>query len=965
MKFDIFGKLIAWFKKIFRIFQRKESQSETRPIIVQKIDSEKAIEEKPFEGKQIRRKEVKRDNLHIQLSEFERKKEDVEKKEEISKKLIETPIEEAQEKTETGEYSKIFEGEGKEIEVKDELTAEKLEEKKREGIVEKKKVEKLEEKEVRKKVKPYKKKFPTEPARKRKKLPVGKQKTPPAVSREVDLGERRPTKQKRDLSPQEERERKSTEPSTRVAAPFVEVNFDEAKVFFVIPKQRIPKQSRSITDSSQEQWTYHVKLNDDEKIFQANILEREKYLEIEEKRIELEKPIQTFEVVFPPILNRTFFYKHHGDFIYVFTPIGNDLGKMYYLYHMDRKNPLPKRGIWLLLKEDFELSNKPDVIEERWIWENYQPSYINLKKVNELIVRNRHTGQEERIPCENTFTIEGEELIEDDLKERAPFFTGKSIKIKAPRINPFGWVVWIQNKQADYRIVTENWNGEEELKLELPDDLPCECGEFQIDICEKNEGVPVETLFFRYVPFLQLEYPKEPIVPSYYGHGTESIKVVLGSDFREWELKTHEDNESIENGYLVELPPERDVLHFSINKRNRPETEVRFQITIPRVKWKISNQEIWNDKPLQIKRDELVSGSELYLIVCTNSRTAINLSAILESDDQRLQEGRFSKKGDVKYFLLLNEFYETISNNWSKLTLKVGIDKKMWFDAIHFSPNIKQLERVLDILKSMGYHDIPDFGKTLEQEYQIAEVIIEEKLNNVKEVCEYITKKSESRIYRDLLRQAQEHSAQNNHIDAISNYGEIINNFRGEMRERLKSLRDEIEKIKESNRAIEIFSNEFIKDMVKIEEICSMCPLQKNDVETFYEITEKVTQDIGIIKYKLNKFWALFIFDIKNPGYIKYLSEKWKFFKDRDGSLDNISDDFDEKYIFEPLRENDEIRRAIFRFYIPNSLNDLNLDFRLNLGGFAQRDKELAKNDAKKFLDKLLKIKKRYKMSLR
>jgi len=57
MKFSIFSRLIAWFKKIFRIYQKKGSQFEVQSEIEQKIDTEKMVKEESREEKQVAVKE--------------------------------------------------------------------------------------------------------------------------------------------------------------------------------------------------------------------------------------------------------------------------------------------------------------------------------------------------------------------------------------------------------------------------------------------------------------------------------------------------------------------------------------------------------------------------------------------------------------------------------------------------------------------------------------------------------------------------------------------------------------------------------------------------------------------------------------------------------------------------------------------------------------------------------------------
>jgi hypothetical protein len=237
---------------------------------------------------------------------------------------------------------------------------------------------------------------------------------------------------------------------------------------------------------------------------------------------------------------------------------------MYYLYDKNGNiNPLPKRDIWILLNEGSELLTEPDVVEEKWIWEEYKPFRVDLSKINALVVKNRVSG-EKRLSLQSTFRVQGEQLVEDDFKKEFPLFADKTLEIMAPYENQSGWNVWIQNKFAKF-----------------------DCGEFQVDICQPNTRIPDETLFFRWMPCIELDYPKELIIPnSKLGHTPSTISVKLDS-YSEWELKHKEGQEFKlrQRGFFqIELPPDDDTLRFSIAKTNRPESTVNFQIIVPRVK---------------------------------------------------------------------------------------------------------------------------------------------------------------------------------------------------------------------------------------------------------------------------------------------------------------------------------------------------------------------------------------------
>ncbi len=555
----------------------------------------------------------------------------------------------------------------------------KKEKEAKEEPMSKKEVHKEKKKKRERKGKPQKKKYPTEPAKEVKKTIGERQKEYPSGQKEVDLGKRRRESRIKksdilEVIPQEKKE-EPIRPSTRVMAPFVEIDLGKAKVFLIIPKQSFGSAGESIP---QKQLNYLVRLNNEEKTFQVDVAGREGYLEIAEKRIELEKPIQNFEIIFPQELGgRSYCYRHQDDFIYVFTGAGEDLGRMCYLYDKNGNiKPLPQKEVWVLLREDFELGIEPNVVEDTWIWESYRLMSVDLKNVSKLIIKNRDTGEEKIMHCESAFSVDGEGVFYDDFGEQSPIFTGNSIEIKAPMEKKEGWIVWIQNKQG-YKIVSDNWSGEEPLKLKPDRDLLCECGEFQVDICELD-GESVATLFFRYVPSLRLNYPKELIIPDFKkGHRIEKIEVSLPDP--NWEVETPQRIKPALQGYQIDLPPEKDTLTFSIFKRDRPETRTNFRITIPRLKWRTSRRLDWVDKPLSLKREELALGEDFYLYVNTNSLIArYDVLAVLEAGGRRLQESEFARRGRI-YYLLLNQFYDTIKENKNEIMLKIKIlkDKKI------------------------------------------------------------------------------------------------------------------------------------------------------------------------------------------------------------------------------------------------------------------------------------------------
>jgi len=700
MKFSIFSKFIAWFKKIFGIYHKKGSQFEIyleteqgreTGVVVKEIrnaiEAEAPTKLKKAEGKlgKIEKREAKKKEVKRERSEaatIDAKK--IIKEEAREERQV--VIKEGKKGTLHIQHTGVdFKGEGKDGERKggkgiyrefiDKKEEGYREEKKKREVVEKKDGKKLEGEKERKKKrgKPYKKKPPTEPVKVLKKSTGEKQKAYPPRQKKVDLGKRRQVKQIKptDISAgiktyQERKKEKLTEHSTRVMAPFVELDIDNAKTFLVIPKQRI-----RLENFPKKQLAYKIHLNDEVKELLVETVNSGECLEIAEKRIELEKPIQNFEVIFPSELgNRTYRYKHQDDFIYVFIAVGNNLGRMHYLYDINGNiNPLPQKEIWILLKEDLELGMEADVIGDIWVWENYGPLCVNLKNVSKLVVKDRNTNEEKVIPCESTFSMDSEEVVYDDFGEQSPIFTGNSIEIEAPIMNEEGWRVWIQNKQAVYKIVSDNWSGKDPLKLKLDRDIPCECGEFQVDICEQN-GESVATLFFRYIPSLRLNYPRGLITPDFKeGHKIEKIEVL----FRDpgcWEIETSQQVESTSNGYEIYLPSEKDTLKFSISKKGKPETKSNFRITIPRLKWRTSRQADWIDRPFYLKRSDLIPGENFNFFLRTSTSKSYNFLMVLEAEGRKIQQQRLLHKGK-DYLLELNQFYDTLKDARGKIIMKL------------------------------------------------------------------------------------------------------------------------------------------------------------------------------------------------------------------------------------------------------------------------------------------------------
>lgn len=550
--------------------------------------------------------------------------------------------------------------------------------------------------------KPYKKKSPTEEDK--EELPTVKRKLPGYKQRKtIHLGNtqrrRRSLIGKQRKTTSDENIEKETadkvteekEFATIVESPFVEIDLVNAEVYLSLPRQQFKADT---VDETPQQTSYSIDLNGQKQEVLVRITtDRDGLMFVEEKRILLKEPLVKFQITFPDeIQGGEYNYNHYDKGLYAFIAIGNNRGRMYYLFDKDGNgNPLPQRVIWVLLHEEFILQTilgPSDITDERWIWDRYKPFRIDLREISALVIRNRRSSKEKSFFLQSTFCVEGEQLIEDDFKKECPLFTGKILNLVAPYENQSGWNVWVIHKVVGGRMVSENWSGVNSLTLRLPDDLPCEFGEFQLDICQQNTRISDETLFFRFMSCFELNYPKELIIPNpRLGHPNSTISVKLDND-NEWELQHKEGLEfkltQRNNIYEIELPPEEDILRFSIFKTTKPESICNFQVTLPRLKWKTSIQKGWSSKTQNIVRKDLKSGEPFYLRIQTNDfDNKYNLSALLETKGQKLQEGKFIQTG-IEYSLELNQFYDTIKQNKDELSLRVEIygDKQNYLNEI-------------------------------------------------------------------------------------------------------------------------------------------------------------------------------------------------------------------------------------------------------------------------------------------
>jgi len=454
-----------------------------------------------------------------------------------------------------------------------------------------------------------------------------------------------------------------------VARPFMELNIDSKAISIVLPEQRVKP------DGSEQAFTelnYRLKINDEWQDIPARAILKKECLNVCEQVICSEKPIKEFEVAFPDRFKRRYQYKHEDGRFYFFFAVGNDLGRL--LYSTER---LPRRLIWILLTGKYEIVEYNAIRHEGIyydIWGKYKPFLVDLRNMDILTIKNKETQEKIEFHCDPSFNLTGDYLVEDDFKLECPLFRGDNLKINAPYENEDGWSVWIQNKIAGSRLISKKWTGSEPLALDCSKDLPCDFGEFQIDFVGHNENIN-DTLFFRWIPSIELNYPKDLVIPDCEtGHAEISVALVLDKN-KEWKLKDDNGNEinSKQAGcYELCIISQKERCCFSVGMR-QGEVTLRLGVRIPRLKWKLSNQEKWHDKTLSIKKTDLLPEKLLDLLICTNDcnkEYEFTGSLEIKEQAQKVQTETIKRKG-IFYAVNINQFYDTIRHYNSNLILKV------------------------------------------------------------------------------------------------------------------------------------------------------------------------------------------------------------------------------------------------------------------------------------------------------
>ncbi|MDO8550675.1 MAG: hypothetical protein Q7S39_11075, partial [Ignavibacteria bacterium] len=183
----------------------------------------------------------------------------------------------------------------------------------------------------------------------------------------------------KDDNPKTNKERQQNDKPLAIKSPFIELNLDEATIDLVLPQQYV---KNGPSNNSKNRISYLVTIENLEKERSAKLKQRRNgKLFVEEIKIPIEKPIEKFEVSFPEELeSRNYTYKNDGrKHLYVFSSKGDKKAKMDYLYNeKGEKNFLPRKILWILLHENFEIELKKELEYERYFWDSYKLCHLNL-----------------------------------------------------------------------------------------------------------------------------------------------------------------------------------------------------------------------------------------------------------------------------------------------------------------------------------------------------------------------------------------------------------------------------------------------------------------------------------------------------------------------------------------------------------------------------------------------------------
>ncbi|MHA1427878.1 MAG: hypothetical protein ACTSQI_17995, partial [Candidatus Helarchaeota archaeon] len=450
----------------------------------------------------------------------------------------------------------------------------------------------------------------------------------------------------------------------RIETPYVELNLVENCVELVIPKQKL-KKGVPILKSRE------FKLNEDTMPLEVDSNEDGEYIQKEAKRYKIDNQLIGFEI--PQYLKR-FSYIHQDQVIYFFRRSRN-------IYKLEYSTDLSNGDYIILLDPDWEILTSVKEDYNKWFWGKYEPFKIHLSKDSGLLIRHKEKGDKKTFKGITYFKILSENKIGDKFLDSSPlFFSKKPIRIRSETKLAENLLVWIQPSQFSGQKKKIEWKPFKGNLLIRPEDLPAPLGEFQVDIWEEGESFSIDRLYFRYIPFIRIEYPRKLIIPNWKeGYDVMEVKISVQESFYvEADFHVEREHSASYSSYTIKVPPKNVSLDLNIKKRDFSSQELAIRIELSKIRWKLLGQSQWQSKILVLNSEDIKSGviNDLEVQI-TDEDSEYRVQAFLKNDQNSVQEDNLRKrKNKNEYTLHLTQFADTIARFSSDMSLELVISTK-------------------------------------------------------------------------------------------------------------------------------------------------------------------------------------------------------------------------------------------------------------------------------------------------
>ena len=527
----------------------------------------------------------------------------------------------------------------------------------------------------------------------------------------------------------------------RVQSPRVEVDPFAGEVALIVPSQNVPVEeyrddpNPSVTISVDGQKT-GLSLKDTE--------QDDQQVTLAELRLPLPRRFKQLSIRFPECLKeRVYDFRWQTPAVYVFEPRSEGLPRLLQVFQGNGGiNRLPRRELWLLVREGLQLSE--DILLEEYsttAWETYHPCLVDLSQVDALELRDGTDEYVVRMQTRWQLELTGT-VLDDSLFDTLPAYTDAcSVAIPTGCEND----VKISIRSTDRRLekVLELKPEKNSGRLDLAPLLGQHDCEIQIDAVSVSGPHDWESRKFRWLPSIEaIECPLQNIlVPGGNGHGKQRVVVQRRSIDRK--LVPTPEIEPYYGGsgslhYL--LDSNCDELKLGIGNSQRVELCFR----LPRLRWRLSEgtgDKQWTDRPVPLQREHfsLARSCKLVFGVSGWARIPAGASIALKNREHMLQETRVRRERQAD-IAILSEFCDTVREHRESLQL-----------VLIWPTDDSKAEHVVAGVEPIGYRCKWCEDQTLDSREEIGEHVIGAHLS---EVFQHLTYEQIQKRYAPELPQA-------------------------------------------------------------------------------------------------------------------------------------------------------------------------------------------------------------------